>query len=103
MHPSRPAAPPTLPSAVAGLNLTADDRPRVIGLWEGGGLWNCGVFRPAPVCKMRDHVWPRTLEAPDRMQRRHFRFCFVCRYTIVSEVNPGRHPDLDALYPGTEA
>jgi hypothetical protein len=93
----------TFPPAIPNVNLTADDRPHVIGLYEGGGRWNCGVFRPAPVCKMRDHIWPRTHEAPDRMPRRHFRFCFVCRYTIVNEVNPRRLQDLDALYPGTEA
>src|SRR6185436_6304702 len=90
------------PQPIPGVTLPADDRPRVIGLYEGGGKINCDVFRPAPVCKMRDHIWPRTLEASERTQRRHFRFCFVCRYTIVNEVNPRRHPDIDLLYPGRE-
>jgi hypothetical protein len=92
-----------LPPAISGIVLTSDDQPRVIGLYEGGGLFNCGVYRPAPVCKMRDHVWPRIVPSDPRTQRRHFRFCFVCRYTIVNEVNPRRHPDLDLLYPGREA
>jgi hypothetical protein len=91
-----------LPPTIPGITLTSDDRPRVIGLYEGGGRWNCGVFRPAPVCKMRDHIWPPPLAAPDTTQRRHFRFCFVCRYSIVNEINPRRHTDLDAFYPGHE-
>jgi len=51
---------------------------------------------------MRDHVWPPVFAAPDTTQRRHFRFCFVCRYSIVNEINPRRHTDLDAFYPGHE-
>jgi hypothetical protein len=91
------------PPAVPNVHLTADARPRLIGLFEGGGRWNCGVFRPAPVCKMRDHMWPPPDLGAPMLLRRHFRLCFVCRYTIVNEVNPRRHPELDALYPGREA
>jgi hypothetical protein len=92
----------TLPPPIPGIVLTADDRPRVIGLYEGAARFNCGAFRPAPVCKMRDQMWLPALSAPPRTQRRHFRFCFVCRYSIVNEVNPRRHPNLDLLYPGRE-
>jgi hypothetical protein len=93
----------TLPPPIPGIVLTADDRPRVIGLYEGAARFNCGAFRPAPVCKMRNHMWLPALSAPPRTQRLHFRFCFVCRYSIVNEVNPRRHPELNALYPGREA
>jgi IgA Peptidase M64 len=91
------------PPAIPNVELTADDRPRVIGLFEGAGRWNCGVFRPAPVCKMRNQIWKPVGEAPTTVLRVHFRLCFVCRYTIVNEVNPMRHPELDLLYPGREA
>lgn len=93
----------SFPPTISGITLTADDRPRIIGLFEGGGEWNCNVYRSAPVCKMRLHIFLPTEAADARVPRSHFRFCFVCRYSIVNEVNPRRHPDLDLLYPGREA
>ena len=31
---------------------------------------------------------------------RKYRFCHICRFVIVNEINPSRHPELDVLYPG---
>jgi hypothetical protein len=58
----------------------------VIGLYEGGGHYDCGVFRPAGRCKMRtsdDKVIP---------------FCQVCRFIMVDRVDPMKLADLDKLY-----
>jgi hypothetical protein len=66
-------------------------KPRVvhniIGIYEGGGGHDCGVFRPAGHCKMRNSH-DRTIP-----------FCHVCRYIMVDTLDPTRHGELDKLYP----
>ena len=59
----------------------------IIGIYEGGGGHDCGVFRPAGRCKMRQGA---TYTIP---------FCHVCRYIIVDTLDPTQHGDLDKLYP----
>jgi len=58
----------------------------VIGLYEGGGYHDCGVYRPAGRCKMRS--------ASEKLMP----FCHVCRYLIVDRIDPARHGVLDAIY-----
>jgi hypothetical protein len=58
----------------------------VIGIYEGGGHFDCGVFRPAGRCKMRT--------AEDRLMP----FCHVCRYLIVDRIDPMKFADLDKMY-----
>jgi hypothetical protein len=58
----------------------------VLGLYEGGGHFDCGIFRPAGRCKMRttnDKVIP---------------FCQLCRYWIVDRVDPMKLVKLDDKY-----
>jgi hypothetical protein len=59
----------------------------IIGLYDGGGYRDCGVFRPAGQCKMRS-VFEKTTP-----------FCHVCCYIIVDTVDPTKHGDLDKIYP----
>ncbi len=59
----------------------------IIGIYEGGGSHDCGVFRPAGRCKMRQGDNASVI------------FRHVCRYAIVDRVNPGKHGELDLLYP----
>jgi IgA Peptidase M64 len=62
----------------------------IIGIYEGGGHLDCGIFRPAGRCKMRTQVdWssPRSKIIP---------FCQVCRYLIVDRVNAMKLAELDA-------
>ena len=61
-------------------------RHDLIGIYEGGGGHDCGVFRPAGRCHMRDSN-DRTVP-----------FCHVCRYVIVDRVDPTRHGELDRIY-----
>jgi hypothetical protein len=80
------------PTVMTPRNLPALTRfPRtkadIIGVYEGGSYHDCGVFRPAGRCKMRDQD---ILTLP---------LCFVCRYIIVDTVDPTRHRELDLLYP----
>ncbi len=80
---------------IANVNIQRAQRHFLIGMHEGGGNWNCGVVRPAAVCKMRSaYFGPANNVA-------HFRFCHVCKYHIVHQFNPSKHALLDNQYPGT--
>jgi len=68
---------------------------RVIGVYDGGGGWNCGVFRPAGACRMR--------QVPDTKAFGKgaviYPFCHVCRYILVNRIDPRQHPRLEKDYP----
>lgn len=64
----------------------------MIGLYEGGARMIGGVFRPAGGCKMRD-------EYKTDIQGQ---YCFVCKYLLVSRVNPSKLGDLDKEYPSSK-
>jgi hypothetical protein len=78
-------SPSNLPSPLQlpkGLPTPAD----IVGLYDGGAGFDCGVFRPAGRCRMRrghDATTP---------------FCHVCRYIIVDKVDPTKHKKLDDFY-----
>jgi len=64
----------------------------IIGIYEGGGHVDCGIFRPAGRCKMRtsdDFFVPQNKIVP---------FCQVCRYLIVDRVDAMKLAKLDAMY-----
>jgi len=69
-------------SLPSGLPTKAD----IIGIYDGGGGFDCEVFRPAGRCRMR-----RGLSATTP-------FCAVCRYFIVDHLDPMAHKVLDDLY-----
>lgn len=75
--------PTNLPSLTVRPRTKAD----IVGIYEGGDQHDCGVFRPAGRCRMRDQ---NIIMTP---------FCFVCRYLIVDRVDPAVHGKLDRLYP----
>jgi hypothetical protein len=58
-----------------------------IGIYDGGGRVDCGVFRPAGRCRMRDEF------------AANMPFCHVCSYIIVDIVDPTNHGKLDKYYP----
>ena len=60
----------------------------ILGIYEGGGYHDCGVYRPAGRCKMRSS------------SEKLVPFCQVCRYLIVDRIDPTKHGKLDALYAG---
>jgi hypothetical protein len=35
----------------------------------------------------------------DYIKEEHVDFCFVCKYSIVDAINPGKHPELNREYP----
>ena len=67
-------------------------RAWVIGLWEGGNEFSCGVYHPSGVCLMRwDGEVPGT-------NGQIYPFCHVCRYIIVDAIDPTQHAAIDADY-----
>lgn len=71
-----------------GLNLPSalPSKADLIGLYDGGGHYDCGVFRPAGRCRMRRKAHATTP------------FCQVCQYVLVDRLDPGMHPALDDIY-----
>lgn len=59
----------------------------IVGLYEGGNRYACGVYRPAGECNMGP-------SDPGEYKL----FCPVCRYVIVDAVDPTKHGLLDAFY-----
>ena len=64
-------------------------RARLIGLYEGGHVYDRGVYRPAGVCIMREQ-WGVKFGL--------YRFCHVCSYLLVDKINPIKHESIDADY-----
>lgn len=87
------------PDNIKQVKIAKESRAQLIGLYEGGGTWNCSVFRPAAVCKMRNEYFPKQ-PTNDRRKRLNFRFCFVCKYVIINEIDPAMLAELDKEYPG---
>jgi hypothetical protein len=75
------------PTNLPVLSRTPRVKADIIGIYEGGDHHDCGVFRPAGRCRMRDSD---VITIP---------FCHVCRYVIVDTVDPTKHGELDKLYP----
>lgn len=75
------------PTNLPGLSKRPRNKADIIGIYEGGYYHDCGVFRPAGRCRMRNS---NTITIP---------FCHVCRYILVEAVDPTKHGDLDKLYP----
>ncbi|MFF1821336.1 hypothetical protein ACFVWG_28800 [Kribbella sp. NPDC058245] len=65
---------------------------QLIGVYEGGDRFPGGIYRPAGTCKMRDQ----------HGKDHHGEFCFVCRWLIVSRVNPSLHSRVSDRYPGAK-
>jgi len=62
------------------------NRPRIVGLFEGGQLYRKGIYHPTGHCIMRDsHTSGRE-------------FCAVCRYILVDLIDPYKHWEIDRSY-----
>jgi hypothetical protein len=62
------------------------DTSLIVGLFEGGAQYTCGVFHPTGSCMMNN-------DSQDGAA-----FCPVCRYVIVDMIDPFYHWDLDRDY-----
>src|SRR5262249_47548643 len=75
------------PTNIPALSKFPRTKADIIGIYEGGALHDCGVFRPAGRFRMGES---NVITIP---------FCHVCRYIIVDRVDPSMHGELDKLYP----
>jgi len=77
---------------------------RVIGLYDGGATFSCGVFHAAGGCLMRSDVSvlegdPRSPDPPKKLRKtRAATYCHVCRYLLVEQLSPKLHAEIDLLY-----
>lgn len=70
----------------------------LIGLYEGGWDWACGVVRPAGRCKMR-HGATYDEQTDGTYKIEVWEFCFVCKFIIVDRVDPSLLPKVQIHYP----
>ncbi len=79
----------------------------ITGLSEGGREANCNIYHAAGICQMRSHTVPTAVIVNGALAVPPFtgtiyRYCHVCRYTIVDTIDPKVHSlinsDYDDLY-----
>jgi hypothetical protein len=88
-HQSQPAS-----NRPAGLKLPPGTFTAwIVGAYENGAEYFCGVYHPAGACIMRSRVFHRSL--PDE---KVFTMCPVCRYVLVDQFAPTQHGRLDLWY-----
>lgn len=75
------------PTNLPALSKMPRTKADILGIYEGGAEHDCGVFRPAGRCRMRDSD---VITIP---------FCHVCRFIMVDTLDPSRHGQLDTRYP----
>lgn len=80
------------PNNIANFNYPVN-RFEVIGLYEGGGHFNCKAFRPTGMCQMRDLRFMLT-----KVQRTAT-FSLIAKYIIVNHIDPVQLPRLNPLFP----
>jgi hypothetical protein len=71
----------------------------IVGAFEGGRGYGCGVLHPTGACMMRQLLLPeRAAQAQFGVKEVAYRFCPVCRYALVDRIDPTRHGRNDAWY-----
>lgn len=76
----------------------------IVGAFEGGHQYGCGVLHPTGACIMRLLVLPQD-KAYQAFKVRDvaYRFCAVCRYILVDRIDPSQHGAIDKDYGGRYA
>ena len=65
---------------------------QIVGLYDGGARYFCGVYHPSGVCLMRK----RLVEGGE--EEKSYLLCPVCRYVIVDRFDPTQHAKIDKQY-----
>ncbi len=88
------------PTSATNFDRSGLTRPRLsyrlVGLYENGHTYDCGVYRPTGLCIMND----TTTTNPRTGRIRMSTFCHVCRYALVDGIDPAAHRVIDADYAG---
>jgi hypothetical protein len=67
----------------------------IIGLYDGGDGFHCGVYHPSGACIMRALRVPLTSATYPGVV---YNFCLVCRYILVDNIDPTQHGVIDVDY-----
>ncbi|HEU5077597.1 MAG TPA: M64 family metallopeptidase [Opitutaceae bacterium] len=67
-------------------NLKPFAKPELVGVYHGAARYACSIFRPTGNCMMREHELDSA------------RFCRVCAYTLIEQIDPQKHWWLDRDY-----
>jgi hypothetical protein len=66
---------------------------RIVGLYDGGMIYNCGVFHATGACLMRGGLFRNSAGSVVP-----YTLCHVCRYILVDKLDPRKHAKIDSLY-----
>ena len=66
---------------------------RIVGLYDGGMIYNCGVYHPTGACLMRGGAFQTATGGSSG-----YTFCHVCRYLLVDRADPRAHAAIDGPY-----
>jgi hypothetical protein len=79
-------------------------KSRIVGAYEGGAAFSCGIYHPTGSCIMRaplalhdeqtNTVPPITFINAYEVHS----FCYVCRYLLIDRIDPRLHGRLDSSY-----
>jgi hypothetical protein len=76
----------------------------IVGLYEGGAGYDCGIYRPTGICIMRVYAYVPIVSiradgthVPSPRVRAS-EFCPVCRYAMVDQLDPAQHGRIDRDY-----
>jgi len=90
------------PPSISGFHMPKHHRD-LVGLYTGGGTWNCNAYRPCGYCKMRvEYYWASHWNwwPPGHSQVLTLvDFCFVCKYFLVDLIDGGQLSVLEKEYP----
>jgi hypothetical protein len=71
----------------------------LVGAYEGGLDFGCGVLHPTGACMMRQLLLdPTAAVSAFKVVEVAYRFCPVCRYILVDRIDPSQHGVIDADY-----
>ena len=63
-------------------------KTKIIGVYEGGAGFDCGIYHPSGWCNLRTPIVK--IKVSD--------FCHVCKYHLVDAIDPSKHADIDKEY-----
>jgi hypothetical protein len=85
---------------------------RIVGLYDGGHAFSCGIYHPQGLCQMRSHYArapqddsgeilfdePEGILLVPTRKAELTDFCPVCKYILVDDIDPSSHGAIDDEY-----
>jgi len=83
--------PQNLPAGLAPVRY----RAQIVGLYDNGARYFCGVYHPSGACLMRNQ---EPIIDPVSRRPTTYLLCPVCRYVLVDRLDPTKHAVIDDDY-----